>query len=216
MKVAAIIPAYNEAKTIGAILEVLVKCSQVEEIIVVSDGSTDLTVKTARSFQGVRVVELPYNIGKGGAIMAGLQRTDAEVLLFLDADLIGLTGNHVASLLAPILHAKATMAIGVFDRGRMVSDLAQKIAPFLSGQRALTRSLMEEVAAYSDISRFGMEVVLHHYSEEHNIPTLTVCLPDLSHVLKEEKLGFCKGLLARLQMYWEIIKHATKENLHFR
>lgn len=215
MEVAAIIPAYNEARTIGAILAVLQKCPRVKQIIVVSDGSTDHTVKVARSFKGVDVVELPSNIGKGGAIMAGLKRTRAEVLLFLDADLIGLTTGHVASLMAPVLELKALMAVGVFERGRMATDLAQKMAPFLSGQRALTRSLLEKVA-YLDISRFGMEVVLHRYAEEHNIPTATVCLPDLSHVLKEEKLGIWKGSLARLQMYWEIIKYAAKVSFHFR
>ncbi len=215
MEVTAIIPAYNEAKTIGAILAVLQKCSQVKQIIVVSDGSRDHTAKVARTFKGVEVVELPCNIGKGGAIMAGLKRTRAEVLLFLDADLIGLTIGHVNSLLAPVLELKVLMAVGVFERGRVATDLAQKMAPFLSGQRALTRNLMEKVA-YLDISRFGIEVVLHRYAEEHNIPTTTVCLPDLSHVLKEEKRGIWKGSLARLKMYWEIIKYATKVGFHFR
>ncbi|HHX87928.1 MAG TPA: glycosyltransferase family 2 protein [Firmicutes bacterium] len=215
MEVAAIIPAYNEGKTIGAILSVLQKCPQVKQIIVVSDGSTDHTVKVALSFKGVEVVELPCNIGKGGAIMAGLKRTRAEVLLFLDADLIGLTSGHVSSLLIPVLESKAQMAVGIFERGRMATDLAQKMAPFLSGQRALTRSLLEKVA-YLDISRFGMEVVLNRYAEEHKIPTVTVYLSDLSHVLKEEKLGIWKGSQARLQMYWEIIKYAAKASLHSR
>ncbi|NMA92398.1 MAG: glycosyltransferase family 2 protein [Firmicutes bacterium] len=215
MEVAAIIPAYNEARTIGPILAVLQKCPRIKQVIVVSDGSTDATVKVARTFKGVEVVDLPSNIGKGGAIMAGLNRTRAEVLLFLDADLIGLNPAHVNRLLDPVLGLKAPMAVGVFERGRVATDLAQKMAPFLSGQRALQRSLLEKVAGL-DLSRFGMEVVLHRYMEDHGIPTVTVELPDLSHVLKEEKLGIWKGLLARLQMYWEIIKYAAKVSLHFR
>jgi len=215
VEVAAIIPAYNEDKTIGPILSVLQKCPQVKQIIVVSDGSTDRTVKVALSFDGVEVVELPCNIGKGGAIMAGLKRTQAEVLLFLDADLIGLTSEHVSSLLTPVLESNAQMAVGVFERGRMATDLAQKMAPFLSGQRVLTRNLLEKVVDL-DISRFGVEVMLHRFAEEHKVPTVTVCLSDLSHVLKEEKLGIWKGSQARLQMYWEIIKYAAKASLHYR
>ncbi len=215
VRVAAIIPAYNEARTIGAILPVLKKCPQVNQVIVVSDGSTDHTVRIARSFKGVEVMELSRNIGKGGAIMAGLKRTQAEVLLLLDADLIGLTPAHIDFLLTPVLEQGISMTVGVFNRGRIVTDLAQKMAPFLSGQRALTRSLLESVA-YLDISRFGIEVMLHRYVEEHGIPTIEVYLSDLSHVLKEEKFGLWKGFLARLQMYWEILKYATKVSLHFR
>jgi len=42
--------------------------------------------------------------------------------------------------------------------------------------------------------------------EENKIPVALVNLPDLSHLMKEEKLGLWKGLAARGKMYWEIIK----------
>jgi len=66
---------------------VLTKCRLINEVIVVSDGSTDDTVKIALQFDGVQVVELPENRGKGGAMKAGLEQTAAEIVLFLDADL---------------------------------------------------------------------------------------------------------------------------------
>ena len=112
MDVAAIVPAYNEAKTIGAVLGVLTKCRLINEVIVVSDGSTDDTVKIALQFDGVQVVELPENRGKGGAMKAGLEQTAAEIVLFLDADLIGLTEDHVNALLQPVLENQALMSLG--------------------------------------------------------------------------------------------------------
>lgn len=213
MKSAAIIPAYNEAKTIGSVIDVLVRCSLVEQVIVVSDGSTDCTVQIALDYDNVEVIELLENRGKGGAIKAGMDHTDAGMLLFLDADLIGLTESHVIDLLKPVLDGEAAMTIGLFEKGRVATDIAQKMAPFLSGQRALKRELLESISDF-DLSRFGAEVALHRYVEGHNIPVTQINLPDLSHVMKEEKLGFWKGISARGKMYWEIIKYAARINPH--
>lgn len=215
MDVAAIVPAYNEAKTIGAVLGVLTKCRLINEVIVVSDGSTDDTVKIALQFDGVQVVELPENRGKGGAMKAGLEQTAAEIVLFLDADLIGLTEDHVNALLQPVLENQALMSLGVFEKGRVATDLAQKVAPYLSGQRALQRDLLSDLSDL-DLTRFGVEVALHRYMEENKIPVALVNLPDLSHLMKEEKLGLWKGLAARGKMYWEIIKYAASIDLHLK
>jgi len=213
--VAAIVPAYNEAKTIGAVLGVLTKCRLINEVIVVSDGSTDDTVKIALQFDGVQVVELPENRGKGGAMKAGLEQTAAEIVLFLDADLIGLTEDHVNALLQPVLENQALMSLGVFEKGRVATDLAQKVAPYLSGQRALQRDLLSDLSDL-DLTRFGVEVALHRYMEENKIPVALVNLPDLSHLMKEEKLGLWKGLAARGKMYWEIIKYTASIDLHLK
>lgn len=204
MQAAAVIPAFNEAKTIGAILAVLQKTKELNQIIVVSDGSTDDTVRVALSCEGVQVIELLENRGKGGAIAAGVEHAIADVLLFLDADLIGLTVTHVESLLGPVLQGKTPMTVGLFEKGRVATDLAQKMAPFLSGQRALRRELLEEISNL-ELTRFGLEVTLHRLAEKKQIEVTTVYLSDLSHVMKEEKLGFLKGVAARFKMYWEIL-----------
>lgn len=205
MKTAAIVPAYNEAANIGAVLSVLVECTGLlDEVIVVSDGSTDGTADVARSY-GVRVIDLPQNVGKGGAMKAGADATDAEVLLFVDADLIGLTREHVERMLKPVVTGETLMSVGVFEHGRLATDLAQKIAPFLSGQRAVHRSLLERIPNLEN-SRYGVEMVFSRYVEQHRIPVVTVCLPHMAHVMKEEKMGFFRGMKARFVMYWEIVR----------
>src|SRR5579875_843850 len=117
VRVAAILPAYNEEATIADVVAALKACPLVSEVVVVSDGSTDRTAEVARR-AGAQVVELPVNHGKGGAMRAGLAHTEAEVLLFLDADLVGLTPQHVADLLQPVLSGRSEMAVGVFEGGR--------------------------------------------------------------------------------------------------
>lgn len=211
LKTAAITPAYNEAKTIGAVIGILTGSRLIDQVIVVSDGSTDHTVQSALSHSGVSVIELLENRGKAGALSAGMEQTDAEVVLFLDADLIGLTESHVAALLQPVLTGEADMAVGIFKKGRLVTDLAQKMTPFLSGQRALKRDLLEQIPAF-DCARFGAEIALSRFAEENGFPVVEVDLPDLSHLMKEEKLGLWKGIPARGKMYWEIIRYATRGN----
>ena len=67
------------------------------------------------------------NIGKGAAIKKGFEKTDSEILLFLDADLIGLNTGHIYSLINPIINDSADMAIGIFSKGRLITDFPQFI-----------------------------------------------------------------------------------------
>ncbi|HAA34006.1 MAG TPA: glycosyl transferase family 2 [Firmicutes bacterium] len=208
METIAIIPAYNEEKNIGHVLSVLKDVALIKKVIVVSDGSTDDTVNVARSY-GVEIIELMENRGKGGALKAGLDNFQADVVLFLDADLLGLTEKHVLNLVEPVINDEADMTIGIFEKGRIATDLAQKMAPYLSGQRALKFSLLEKISDL-DVARFGVELALNRFMESSNIRVKEVLLYDMSHVMKEEKMGVWKGMAARMKMYWEIIKYLTR------
>lgn len=204
MAVTAIIPAYNEEQTIEGVVMCVKQVESISEIIVVSDGSTDRTAEIARSC-GVNVIELEENKGKGGAIKAGIGECTSSIVLFLDADLIGLTKEHIVQLIDPVLKDEADMTLGIFKNGRMVTDLAQKVTPYLTGQRAIKKSLLEKIPNI-DISRYGVEVALTKYVEKSSTRVVEVYLEDMTHVTKEEKLGVLKGMQARLKMYWDIVK----------
>ena len=136
MKVSAIIPAYNEEKNIGRVISVLVQIEEIVEILVINDGSTDKTSEIARSY-GVKVIDFPENRGKGLAMWVGVMHTNSPVVIFLDADLIGLTKQQVRDMISPIINGYADMTLGIFCQGRPMTDLAQRIAPYLTGQRAM-------------------------------------------------------------------------------
>jgi glycosyltransferase involved in cell wall biosynthesis len=59
VKVAAIVPAYNEATRLPRVLQVLTQSDCLHEIIVVNDGSLDNTAEVAQQFARVRVLNLP-------------------------------------------------------------------------------------------------------------------------------------------------------------
>lgn len=201
----AVIPAYNEEETLGEVIRVLGDVDIVERVVVISDGSTDSTAEVARA-GGAEVIELEQNVGKGGAMQRGIDRADADVYLFLDADLIGLSSCHVCGLLEPVLSGEAEMTLGVFEYGRPITDLALQVAPYLSGQRAVHRQVLEAMSGL-DAARFGVEMALTRHIRRNNVTIKVVPLRNLTHRMKEEKLGLLPGFMARLKMYWEILKH---------
>lgn len=186
-------------------LEAIHRASLVDDILVVSDGSRDRTYDTALEVCGVRAVELANNSGKAAAMCAGASRCEADIILFLDADLSGLEPRHVDAIVKPVLEGSADMAVGVFRGGRFWTDLAQKIAPVISGQRAIRRDLFLQVPHLEEV-RMGVEIALTQWSRVNRIRVAEVILDGVTHPMKEEKLGRIRGFGSRMLMYWEIGK----------
>lgn len=209
MKIAAIIPAFNEAKRIHSVLKVLSKINILDDIIVVDDGSSDNTYDMA-SVYSKHVIRLSKNIGKGGAIIKGLEVCDADIMLLLDADLVGLTEDHILNLLKPVIKLEADSTVGVFQDGRLFTDLAQKIAPFLSGQRVITKTMADDIHSF-EITKYGFEVAISRYIKANKLKLKRVMLDDMTHIMKEEKLGLMRGINSRVQMYWQIVKALSFE-----
>jgi len=84
-KISVIIPAYNEASTIGAIVLKIKSLYPDFEIIVINDGSVDDTAAIAKD-AGAHVYSHPYNIGNGAAIKTGIRIASGDILVFLDGD----------------------------------------------------------------------------------------------------------------------------------
>ncbi|MBW2005064.1 MAG: glycosyltransferase family 2 protein, partial [Deltaproteobacteria bacterium] len=80
-----IIPAYNEAQTIGDVVTKIIDLYPDFEIIVVNDGSTDDTAAVAKD-AGALVYSHPYNIGNGAAVKSGIRFASGKILIFMDGD----------------------------------------------------------------------------------------------------------------------------------
>lgn len=115
-----VIPAYNEARSIGRVVRQTLSAFPGSSVIVVNDGSYDGTVAAAGE-AGAVVVNLPFNCGYGTALHTGLslaKRRGAMLVVTLDAD-----GQHdpaeARRLLAPVVHGEVDIALGsrYLDRG---------------------------------------------------------------------------------------------------
>lgn len=206
MKFAALIPALNEEQTVGSVVQACLACGIIDEVIVISDGSTDSTVEIARSSGAHKIIELEENMGKDFALNQGAQATDADYLVLLDADLIGLKPEHIRQLVQPVKEREAEATLGIFRKGNLHTDLAQAVTPFLSGQRVIPyRVWLEAISNHVGVG-FGLEVLLEKFLKSKGIKVKKVFLRGVSHRTKEEKLGLRKGLLFRLRMYSQIFR----------
>lgn len=209
------VPAYNEAARIAPVLDTLTRAPSVDAVIVVDDGSHDGTADAAGAHPAVAtgaltVLRQPQNRGKGAAMRAGAEAADdADALLFLDADLIGLTIEHVESLVEPVRTGRVDMALGVFRGGNFWTTLAQIIVPNISGQRAIRRDLFLEVPQVAE-ARYGVELAITNYVIGEGRPMAQVMLKDVSHPPKERKLGFWRGLASRARMYQQMLPYMLR------
>lgn len=114
MNILAIIPAYNEAPTIG---EVVRRTRQhVAAVVVVDDGSADATAEVAKQ-AGAQVVRHPHNRGKGAALVTGLthlQQSGADAAIFLDGD-----GQHDPAEIPRFMEAAQHHNAGIVVGNRM-------------------------------------------------------------------------------------------------
>ncbi len=204
-----IIPAFNEETTVGPVIDAARQAEGIGEVIVVSDGSTDRTADVARSY-GARVVTLDQNRGKAAAMKAGLLAATYGVILFLDADLLGLKAEHVRKLIEPIASGRADVSIGVMRRGRAATDLAQVVAPFLSGMRAGKVEVFQTLRDLGEDAGWGAEVALTLWARENKRLVEEVRIYGVTQLMKEEKVGFAKGFWARMRMYWDILRVVPK------
>jgi len=113
MRVLAIVPAYNEARNLPAVLEALRHSAPQCDVAVVDDGSTDATAEVARG-HGATVLSSPFNLGIGGAIQTGyLWARDHgyDAAVQIDGD-----GQHdpssIPGALAPLREARADLVVG--------------------------------------------------------------------------------------------------------
>lgn len=166
-----LIPAYNECANIKATIESVKGLNKVDQVLVINDGSSDQTGVLAEE-AGAEVINLPGNLGKGGALNYGLKFARGSIIALIDGDL-GSSALEVDKLLDPVLDDKADMTIGRFPAATkkggfgLVTKLAKKgirwytgleVSSPLSGQRVLRKSVLEQIGSFE--SGFGVEVGL--------------------------------------------------------
>jgi glycosyltransferase involved in cell wall biosynthesis len=201
--VSAIVPAYNEAARVGAVLATLKSHPSLSEVILVDDGSTDDTWRAGRE-AGVTVIRHPERRGKAEAMETGIAAAGSAVVFFADADIKGLTHAIVDAIVEPVRNGETEMFIGMRNRTIYYTRMVLRFVPLLGGERALTRSLWYEIPPPFRRG-FKIETALNYFASRDGRSFRYEVFSGLSQVIKERKYGYLRGKLARIDMYRQIV-----------
>lgn len=214
-KATAVVPAYNEEQHIARLLGALRPLTEIDQIVVVDDGSVDKTAavveKLRREDGRIELLRLPHNQGKGAALRVGAEASHNDLLVLLDADLIGVQPRHVRALLKPVRQQRCGMTVGVFQNGRSRTDLSHRLTPFLSGQRCLRWSLFRATPALDD-AHWGIEVAFHLHAWQQGYGMQHVPWRGVTHPMRTEKIAGPPWAWVRSYCgtYWDVVKYCLR------
>ena len=183
-KLSVVMPAFNEGReiehSVAELVKALDRSGYSYEILVVDDGSIDLTAEIARDL-GADVFRHERTLGKGAALRTGFQWARGEIVVTLDADLSH-DPAEIPALIEPLLETDADLVIGTrFSRGANIKPYAinwvQRLANVLlsglvslltgisisdslSSFRAYRREALEELKFHSQGAEAEAEIIL--------------------------------------------------------
>lgn len=201
--ISIIIPAYNEHERMVGVLETAVK-SGLGEVICVDDASSDNTREIAENVKGVKVISYEKNQGKAYAVWMGVKEAKGDIVMFVDADLIGLTPALLNSLVDPLRSGKYDAAIGI--RGAVADKVFFRP---VNGDRAYFK---KDILPYLEKFKnkgYGLELSINY--EYRNKRVKLVDFHQIHHLFQFKKKSFM-GAIGQAGHQWReiyllVLKH---------
>jgi glycosyltransferase involved in cell wall biosynthesis len=170
-RVLVIMPAWNEAESVGNTVREVLSVGRPYDVLVVNDGSADATAAVAKD-AGATVLTLPFNLGVGGAMRAGFkyaQRLGYQRVIQVDAD-----GQHdprnIHEVLAGLEHADISIGARFADRGDYSVSGPRKWAMQLLAKviSALAKTRLTDVTSgFRAANGRAINQYLDHYPAEY-------------------------------------------------
>ena len=204
--VSAVMPVFNEEKTVKRVVEVLVGNPQVDEVVVIDDGSSDDSLAILKKFATkIKLISIKKNKGKGWAVAKGLRKASGEIILLTDADLVNFNDDYIKKLLEPMGKNGVEVVVGCLRKGKYVP------APFarLTGERVYYKKDFLPHLKEMRATRFGLEIFLNHLFKDKKIKK--VSLVKLQGLYKYEKFSAKVAVKEYLNEGLEIAKELAKQ-----
>lgn len=203
MRIDCIIPARNEAPTVADNVKAARRCRYVREVIVVDDGSTDGTGDLAREAGAKVIVRDAPSGSKAHAMDEGVNASDADAFLFVDADCTDLKAAHLEAICEPFVGGRAVMSLGAFDYGWFWNPMVLRWPP-TTGERIVPRWVWEAIPPHK-LDGYTIELRLNEVIAERGLPTVARTMRGVFHRTKRDKHGRWEGVLRTIDMYRELV-----------
>jgi len=209
-KYSCIITAFNENPRILNVLKVAIKIKNVDEVIVVDDGSIDNTASVVKSnFPQVKLIVHETNKGKVEAVRTGVNASKNNNLLLLDADLIGLVASETEKAL-DIFENDNLDCLVMLTEADKYNKLIRKIfkgTSFVAGDRIIKKDILQNVLKDTSLKNYGLEIAENKYLFKNNckVKRFQLSAIDLG---KNSKYGIIKGTIGEIKMWRDIFKTA--------
>jgi glycosyltransferase involved in cell wall biosynthesis len=206
-KISIVVPCYNEEATIQNVLERLLSLGRKldYEIIVVDDGSVDLTYNILKGLKGIRLVRHDTNRGKGAAIITGAANATGDVIVIQDADLEYDPGN-IPNLANPILERQCDVVYGSRFKGkatgmRLSRFVGNKVLTYFT--RLLYRTELTDVMTGHKAFRTNVfkELDLESTGFEFELE-VTVKALERGYAIREVPIAYSRRLLGQAKIRW--------------
>lgn len=192
MNILVIIPAYNEENSIARVVQAVYKAHPEVDILVVNDGSKDSTSLRARATGLAHVIDLPFNLGIGGAVQTGYlfaSRNNYDIAIQFDAD-----GQHepeeLDKIISIISNGDADCCVGsrFLEKTGYTSTTIRKwgILFFSWLIRALTgRTMTDPTSGFRAVNRKAMDYFADNYPDDYPEVEALVMLEQLGLTVRE-------------------------------
>jgi len=204
--VSCIIPFYNEANRIGAVLKEIIKVKNISEIIAVDGGSTDQGLEfIKRNFPQIKLIKMSKNLGKTEAVKEGLRKAIGDYNLLLDADLLNLKKAEIEFVIDKIFqHPEIDMVILKRTNTPFFSRLIRSDLVF-SGERIIKKKDLENILDLKP-SKYQLEIATNKYMIDNQKKTYWFAC-STENTPKTEKSGLLTGLIGELKMKINVISY---------
>jgi len=172
-----LIPAYNEEENIGRVLSSVKEHCPEFDILVINDGSVDRTSAIARESGLAKVIDLPVNLGIGGAVQAGFlysRRKGYDLAVQIDAD-----GQHrpeeVPKILAPLRNGEADVVVGsrFLEKASYKSGLFRKMGIklfYFTNRLLLGERITDSTSGFRAYNRKAIHLLSENYPDDYPEP----------------------------------------------
>jgi glycosyltransferase involved in cell wall biosynthesis len=181
-KILVIIPAFNEEKSIGKVIKEVKKYLSQADIVVVNDGSTDLTSEKARASKAL-VLELPFNLGIGGTMQAGYRyahEKDYDIAIQVDGD-----GQHdpteIPQLLLGLKKEKGDIVVGsrFITRSGYQTSIMRRIGSSILSRvisNIIKQKITDPTSGFRAANRKAVQLFAFYYPQDYPEPEVLVLL----------------------------------------